>query len=150
MYFQYSFNCNFVVKFLLGSILIHLISLTDISLKYYNFKTIDFHSRNKNTMEVKSSPELLCFPHSSEYIPLCSAEQRHSYRFGNTGWVNYDRIFIFGWAIPLNYLCVCNLCSCNLRFFETFYFIHKIFRFFFITKMLLIFVNQVGLVNELK
>ncbi len=34
---------------------------------------------------------------------LCSAEQRHSYRFGNTwGWVNDDRIFIFGWTIPLN------------------------------------------------
>ncbi len=44
--------------------------------------TIDFHSRKKNTMEVNSAPELLCFPHSSEYLPLCSAEQRHSYRFG--------------------------------------------------------------------
>ncbi len=43
---------------------------------------IDFHSRKENTMEVKGSPELLCFPHSSEYLPLCSAEQRHSYRFG--------------------------------------------------------------------
>ncbi len=47
--------------------------------------TIDFHSRNKNTMEVNGAPELLCFPHSSEYLPLCSAEQRHSYRFGTTG-----------------------------------------------------------------
>ncbi len=43
-----------------------------------------------------------CFPHSSEYLPLCSAEQRHSYRFGTTWpWVNYDRIFSFGWTIPL-------------------------------------------------
>ncbi len=42
-----------------------------------------------------------CLQHSSEYLPLCSAEQRHSYRFGTTwGWVN-DRIFIFGWTIPL-------------------------------------------------
>ncbi len=32
-------------------------------------------------MEVNGAPELLCFPHSSEYLPLCSAEQRHSYRF---------------------------------------------------------------------
>ncbi len=41
--------------------------------------TIDFHSRRKI---------LLCFPHSSEYLPLCS-EQTHSYRFGSTwGWVN--------------------------------------------------------------
>ncbi len=46
--------------------------------------TIDFHSRKKITMEVNGAPELLCFPHFSEYIPLCSAEQRHSYRFGTT------------------------------------------------------------------
>ncbi len=33
---------------------------------------------------------------------LCSAEQRNSYRFGTTrGSVNDDRIFIFGWTIPL-------------------------------------------------
>ncbi len=56
-------------------------------------------------MEVNGAPELLCFLHSSEYLPLCSAEQRHSYRFGTTwGWVNDDRIFIFGWTIPLNFL----------------------------------------------
>ncbi len=53
--------------------------------------TIDFHSRKKNTMEVNGAPELLCFPHSSEYLPLCSAEQRHSYSFGTTwGRVNDD------------------------------------------------------------
>ncbi len=53
-------------------------------------------------MEDNGAPELLCFPHSSEYFPLCSAEQRHSYRFGTTwGWVNDDRFFIFGWTIPL-------------------------------------------------
>ncbi len=39
---------------------------------------------------------------SSEYLPLCS-EQTHSYRSGDTwGWVNDDRIFIFGWTVPLN------------------------------------------------
>ncbi len=38
----------------------------------------------ENTIEVNGAPELLCFPHSSEYLPLCSAEQRHSYRFGTT------------------------------------------------------------------
>ncbi len=54
--------------------------------------TIDFHSRRKI---------LLCFPHPSEYLPLCS-ERTHSYRFGPTwGWVNHDRIFIFGWTVPL-------------------------------------------------
>ncbi len=65
-------------------------------------------------MEFNGAPELLCFPHSSEYLPLCSAEQRNSYRFGTTwGWVNDDRIFIFGWTIPLRHalldvaLCVC-------------------------------------------
>ncbi len=36
--------------------------------------TIDFNSRRII---------LLCFPHSSEYLPLCS-EQTHSYRFGST------------------------------------------------------------------
>ncbi len=36
------------------------------------------------TMEVNGAPEPLCFPHSSEHLPLCSAEQRHSYRFGTT------------------------------------------------------------------
>ncbi len=57
----------------------------------------DFHSREKYY-----APERLCFPHSSEYLPLCS-EQTHSYRFGNTwGWVNDDRIFLLGWTIPLS------------------------------------------------
>ncbi len=51
---------------------------------------------------VNGAPELLCFPLSLEYLPLCSAEKRHSYRFGTTwGRVNNDRIFIFGWTIPL-------------------------------------------------
>ncbi len=39
---------------------------------------IDFHSRKKNTMEVNGTPELLCFLYSSEYLPLCSAEQIHT------------------------------------------------------------------------
>ncbi len=30
------------------------------------------------------APELKEFPNSSEYLPLCSAEQRHSYKFENT------------------------------------------------------------------
>ncbi len=33
---------------------------------------------------------------SSEYLPLCSAEQRHAYRFETTwGWVNDDRIYFW-------------------------------------------------------
>ncbi len=90
--------------------------------------TIDFHSRKKNTMEVNGAPELLCFPHSSEYLPLCSAEQRHSYRFGTTwGWVNDDRIFIFGWTIPLRSF---------LRYFRMHFLVFRI-RHPFLSKFLL-------------
>ncbi len=54
------------------------------------------------TMEVNGAPKQPGYKLSSKYLPLCSAEQRHSYRFGTTwGWVNDDRIFIFGWTIPL-------------------------------------------------
>ncbi len=53
-------------------------------------------------MEVNGAPKQPGYKLSSEYLPLCSAEQRNSYRFGTTwGWVNDDRIFIFGWIIPL-------------------------------------------------
>ncbi len=54
------------------------------------------------TMEVNGAPKQLGYKLSSKYLPLCSAEQRNSYRFGTTwGWVNDDRIFIFGRTIPL-------------------------------------------------
>ncbi len=49
------------------------------------------------TMEVNGA---LKQPGSSKYLPLCLAEQRHSYRFGNTwGWVNDD--MLLKWTIPL-------------------------------------------------
>ncbi len=36
------------------------------------------------------------------HLNLCSKNERRSYRFGTTwGWVINDRIFIFGWTIPL-------------------------------------------------
>ncbi len=64
--------------------------------------TIDFHSIFLPTMEVNGAPKQPGYKLSSKYLPLCSAEQRHSYRFGSTwGRVNDDRIFIFGWTIPL-------------------------------------------------
>ncbi len=65
--------------------------------------TIDFHSIFFfPTMEVNGAPKQPGYKLSSKYLPLCSAEQRHSYRFGTTwGWVNDDIIFIFGWTIPL-------------------------------------------------
>ncbi len=55
------------------------------------------------TMKVNGAPKQPDYKLSSKYLPLCSAEQTHSYRFGTTwGWVNDDRIFIFGWTIPLS------------------------------------------------
>ncbi len=64
--------------------------------------TIDFHSIYFPSIEVNGAPKQPGYKLSSKYFPLCSAEQRHSYRFGITwGWVNDDRIFIFGWTIPL-------------------------------------------------
>ncbi len=56
-------------------------------------------------MEVNGAPKQPGYKLSSKYVPLCSAEQRNSYRIGTTwGWVNDDRIFIFGWTIPLSLL----------------------------------------------
>ncbi len=53
------------------------------------------------SMEVNGAPKQPGYKLSSKYLPLCS-EQTHSYRFGSTwGWVNDDRIFIFGWTVPL-------------------------------------------------
>ncbi len=38
-----------------------------------------------------------------KYLHLCSEDERRSYGFGMTwGWVINDRIFIFGWTIPLS------------------------------------------------
>ncbi len=73
--------------------------------------TIDFHSFFF-PMDVNGAPKQPGYKLSSEYLPLCSAEQRHSYRFGTTwGWVNDDRIFIFGWTIPLSPFAGLHICS---------------------------------------
>ncbi len=54
------------------------------------------------TIEVNGVPKQPDYKLSSEYLLLCS-EQTHSYRFGSTwGWVNDDRIFIFGWTVSLS------------------------------------------------
>ncbi len=38
-----------------------------------------------------------------KYLNLCSEDEWRSYGFGTTwGWVINDRIFIFGWTIPLS------------------------------------------------
>ncbi len=63
---------------------------------------IDFHSMDKNTIEVNGCRQLFAQQHSSKYIILCSTEEMHSYRFGNPfEWANDDNIFIFGWTGPL-------------------------------------------------
>ncbi len=108
--------------------------------------TIDFHSRRKNTMEVNGAPELLCFPHSSEYLPLCSAEQRNSYRFGTTwGWVNDDRIFIFGWTIPLSHFHFIRPFFKHLYYFK---FIDFIYLFIYSFIHLFIIDRATGSINE--
>ncbi len=64
--------------------------------------SIDFHSIFFPTMEVNGAPKQPGYKLSSKYLPLFTAEQRNLYRFGTTwGWVNNDRIFIFGLTIPL-------------------------------------------------
>ncbi len=42
---------------------------------------IDFHSIEKNTMEINGYHQLFGFQHSSKYLLLCSAEERNSYSF---------------------------------------------------------------------
>ncbi len=42
--------------------------------------TIDFHSIFLPTMEVNGAPKQPGYKLSSEYLPLCSAEQRNAYR----------------------------------------------------------------------
>ncbi len=60
---------------------------------------IDFHRKVK--YYVNGYRQLFGCQHPSKYLPLCSTEERNSYRFGTTsGWVN-DRIFIFGWSFSL-------------------------------------------------
>jgi len=52
------------------------------------------------TMEINGVHQLLSFQHSSKFI-FCAQKERNEYRFGITWeWVNYDRIFIFGWTVP--------------------------------------------------
>ncbi len=78
-------------------------------------------------LEVNGVPKQPDYKLSSEYLPLCS-EQTHSYRFGSTwGWVNDDRIFIFGCTVSLRQpverkkhilndferLHNCGICNCN-------------------------------------
>ncbi len=84
--------------------------------------TTDFHSRNKNTMEVNGAPEL--FPTFFRITSFVFGRTKTFIRFGTTwGWVNY-RMFIFGWTIPLSsagiFVTIANNTHCvgqNGRFF---------------------------------
>jgi len=50
--------------------------------------TIDVHSLFFPTMEVNGVHQLSGCWHPSKYLPLCSAEERNSYKFEKTwGWV---------------------------------------------------------------
>ncbi len=56
------------------------------------------------TVEVNGDPKQPDYKLSSEYLPLCSAEQTHSHRSGDTWvWVNDDRSFIFRWTVSLRW-----------------------------------------------
>ncbi len=67
--------------------------------------TIDFHCILFPTMDVNGAPKEPNYKLSSKYLPLCSAEQRHSNRFVTSWrWINDDRIVIFGWTVPLSIL----------------------------------------------
>jgi len=49
---------------------------------------IDFHSIFLPTIEFNGVHQLSGYQHSSKYLPLCSAEERNSYRFETIwGWV---------------------------------------------------------------
>ncbi len=98
--------------------------------------TIDFHSIFFPTIEVNGAPKQPGYKLSSKYLPLCSAEQTHSYRFGTTwGWVNDDRIFIFGWTIPLRLtlnIKLQNLTSIFVLFyFFMFYYLYYFYLFIY-------------------
>ncbi len=72
--------------------------------------TIDFHSIFSPPMEVNGAPKQPGYKLSSKYLLLCSISlcvRQNKERFGTTWgttWVNYDRIFIFGWTITLSYI----------------------------------------------
>ncbi len=79
--------------------------------------TIDFHSTCVSYYGAPKQPD---YKLSSEYLPLRS-EQPHSYRFWTTwGWVNDERIYIFGWTVSLNMQCVdlaVEVANCNQRLY---------------------------------
>ncbi len=80
---------------------IHWCSRQNIGISQMLSVAIDFHSIF-SYMEVNGCSQLFSYQCSSKHLLLCSTEEKNSYRFGETwGWVNDDRLFIFGWTVPL-------------------------------------------------
>ncbi len=101
--------------------------------------TIDFHCIFLPNKEVNGAPKQPGYKLSSEYLPLCSADQINSYRFGTTwGWVN-DKIFIFGWTIPLSICCECLYFTWVFKFQPTLTFtpLHILIKMYTFTPILL-------------
>ncbi len=84
------------------------------------------------TMEVNGAPKQPDYKRSSEYLPLCSAEQTQSYRFGTTGFVF---IFIGFFLFIYYFICITDMirdmkcaffpeylhkCKCNIDFIQQF------------------------------
>ncbi len=94
-------------------------------------------------MEVNGAPDLLCFPHSSEYLPLCSAEQRHSYRFGTTWdvskWQNFHFWVIYPFKVALHTK-VYDMLECKkIKIIKTFHHFDSFIKFKVFSKSILVF-----------
>ncbi len=67
---------------------------------------IDLHCKDNKYNGSQWEQKLVGYKHSSKRLLLCSVEDRNASRFGMAwGWVNDNRILIFGWTIPLRPLC---------------------------------------------
>ncbi len=89
---------------------------------FWRISAVLDHSICFPTMEVNGPRKQPDYKLSSEYLPLCSAEQTHSHRSGTTwGWVNDDWIFIFGWTVPLitNHITALTALNFSLKLCDT-------------------------------
>ncbi len=79
-------------------------SISDVRFMNLNDQAFaDLLTRKKHIFNVYC--QLFSYQHSSKYLLLCSTKERNPYKFGRTwGWVNDDRIFIFGWTILFTHL----------------------------------------------
>jgi len=67
---------------------------------FNNFLRLPFFNPSRSLWTSMEEWSALRF--HQKYLNLCSEDERSSYGVGTTwGWVNTDRIFIFGWTVPL-------------------------------------------------